>query len=149
MTLISVPFTLKQANAMVETLHRHHKPMQGHRFSIGAVVLETQEVVGAAICGRPVASMLDQTFVLEINRLVTNGHQNACSFLYGKCARIAKEMGFKRIITYTLISEPGVSLKASGWKLSHQTTSAGKWDHPGRKRNFATNELKNCWERIL
>ena len=29
---------------------------------------------------------------IEINRLCTNGHKNACSKLYGACARTAKEM---------------------------------------------------------
>jgi hypothetical protein len=31
-----VPLTLKQANEMVADLHRHHKPVVGHRFSLAA-----------------------------------------------------------------------------------------------------------------
>jgi hypothetical protein len=34
----AVPLTLKQANTLVDRLHRHHKPVVGHRFSIGAEV---------------------------------------------------------------------------------------------------------------
>lgn len=30
-----VPITLKEANAFVERYHRHHKPVVGHKFSIG------------------------------------------------------------------------------------------------------------------
>ncbi len=41
--------------------------------------------------------------------------KNACSFLYGAAARAAAAMGYKRIITYTLESENGASLRASGW----------------------------------
>ena len=53
--------------------------------------------------------------VNELTRLCTNGAKNACSFLYGAAARAAAAMGYKRIITYTLESENGASLRASGW----------------------------------
>ena len=38
---------LSEANAFVEKLHRHHKKVQGHRFSIGAKL--NGELVGVAI----------------------------------------------------------------------------------------------------
>ena len=60
---------------------------------------------GVAICGRPVSRHLDDGLTLEINRLCTDGTRNACSILYGACARIAKNMGYKRVITYILKSE--------------------------------------------
>lgn len=31
------PVTLKEANAYVARLHRHHKPTVGHKFSIGCI----------------------------------------------------------------------------------------------------------------
>ena len=65
--------------------------------------------------GRPVSRYLDDGFTLEVTRLCTNGAKNACSFLYGAAARAAAAMGYKRIITYTLESENGASLRASGW----------------------------------
>lgn len=115
MTLCIIPLTLKQANAFVETYHRHHKPVVGCKFSIGAV--QNNQLVGVAICGRPVARFYDDGLTLEVNRLCTTelGIKNVCSLLYGACSRIAKNMGYKRIITYILQSESGVSLKASGW----------------------------------
>ncbi len=42
-------------------------------------------------------------------------NKNVCSFLYGAAARAAAAMGYNRIITYTLDSENGASLRASGW----------------------------------
>ena len=30
-----IPMTLREANAFVEQHHRHHKPVVGHKFSIG------------------------------------------------------------------------------------------------------------------
>ena len=94
------PLTLGQANKLVDDLHRHHKPVQGHRFSLGAFIGE--ECIGAIIVGRPVARAVDQYAVAEVTRCTTNGHKNACSFLYGAAARVAKEMGFNSIQTYTL-----------------------------------------------
>ena len=36
MKLYAVPLTLKEANAFVAQYHRHHRPVVGHKFSIGA-----------------------------------------------------------------------------------------------------------------
>lgn len=130
MGLRVVPLTLKEANEIVGRLHRHHKPVVGHRFSIGVEV--EGELVGAAICGRPVARMVDHKKVLEVTRLVTNGTRNACSILYAAAARAAKAMGFEKIQTYILEDEPGTSLFASGWE-PEAITSGGDWNHGERK----------------
>lgn len=112
-----VPLTLAQANELVASWHRHHKPVRGHRFSIGC---EHEGVlVGAAIVGRPVARELPPYAWAEVTRLVTDGTTNACSFLYGACARIARAMGFERLQTAILVDEPGTTLKAAGWRFDH------------------------------
>lgn len=56
--LFVVPLTLREANGFVAALHRHHKPVQGHKFSIGAK--QGNKLVGVVIIGRPVASSLFQ-----------------------------------------------------------------------------------------
>lgn len=107
------PMTLKQANALIGRLHRHHKPVRGHRFTIG--VMADGEYVGAAVTGRPVGRETDQYAVAEVTRLVTDGTPHVCSKLYSACARAAEAMGFERIQTFILHTEPGTSLVASGW----------------------------------
>lgn len=97
------PISLRDANEYVRKYHRHHKPVAGHKFSIGCEA--DGELVGVIIAGRPVSRYLDDGFTLEVTRLCTNGEKNACSFLYGAAARAAAAMGYKRIITYTLESE--------------------------------------------
>ena len=109
-----VPVSLKEANAFVERYHRHHKPVVGHKFSIGATDGET--IVGVAIVGRPVSRYLDDGMTLEVTRCCTDGTRNACSILYSAAWRAARAMGYKKIITYILESESGVSLKASGYR---------------------------------
>lgn len=112
--LMLVPISLKEANEFVTRYHRHHKPVTGHKFSVAAAV--DGRVIGVAIVGRPVSRFLDDGWTLEVNRLCTDGTRNACSFLYSACWRCAKNMGYKKLITYILKEESGASLKANGWK---------------------------------
>jgi len=108
-----VPISLKAANAFVNEHHRHHKAVTGHKFSIGCE--QDGRLVGVAIMGRPVSRYLDDGLTLEVNRLCTTGEKNACSMLYAAAARAARAMGYRKIVTYTLDTEPGTSLRAAGW----------------------------------
>ena len=114
--LALTPISLREANAFVERNHRHHKGVTGHKFSIGCT--RDGELVGVAIMGRPVSRYLDDGLTLEVNRLCTTGVENACSMLYGAAARAARAMGYQKIITYTLDTEPGTSLRAAGWQCA-------------------------------
>lgn len=124
-----VPITLAEANAFVAQHHRHHKPVVGHKFSIGCS--SGDHIVGVAIVGRPVARYLDDGWTLEVNRLCTDGTKNACSMLYAAAWRAARAMGYKKIVTYILETESGTSLKAAGWKCVGQ---AGGLRWTGRRR---------------
>lgn len=148
MHLRVIPLTLKQANTLVETLHRHHKPVVGHRFSIGCMAGDI--LVGAAIVGRPVARNLDAYSVAEVTRLVTDGTKNSCSLLYAACARTAQAMGFDKIQTYVLESEPATSVKAAGWQFE-QMTQGGDWNSPSRggRRTDQPMVKKQRWAKIL
>ena len=108
-----VPVSLKDANAFVAEHHRHHKPARGHKFSIGCAA--EGRLVGVVIAGRPVSRYLDNGLTLEVTRLCTTGEKNVCSMLYGAAARAAKAMGYRKIITYTLDTEDGTSIRAAGW----------------------------------
>lgn len=122
---------LSEANDFVARHHRHHKPVVGHRFSIG--VVKDDKLVGVAIVGRPVARMRDDGATVEVTRLATDGTKGACSFLYGACARAAFALGFQRIGTYILASEPGTSLSAAGWRQIGEVKGRS-WTTPSRPR---------------
>jgi hypothetical protein len=143
-----VPITLKKANEIVTQWHRHHKPSVGHKFSIALV--EDEDYIGIAICGRPVARGSDDGLTLEVARLCTDGTPNACSKLYGACARVAKEMGYVKIQTYILQSEPGTSLKASGW-IMEAVTAGGQWKRTDGiiNRTDQPTEPKQRWVKFL
>ncbi len=124
-----IPLELAEANAFVVVHHRHHRPVVGHKFSIGLTCGD--KVVGIAIVGRPVSRMRDDGMTLEVSRLCTDGTRNACSMLYGACARAAFALGFRRIGTYILASEPGTSLTAANWRCLG-TRGGGSWSRPSR-----------------
>lgn len=129
-----VPCDLKTANDFVRQLHRHNKPVVGHKFSIG-VKDENDVLRGVVIVGRPVACRLDNGLTAEITRLCTDGTRNACSMLYGAARRAAKAMGHQVIYTYTLPDEGGASLRAAGFRLDKEDAggSAATWhNRPGR-----------------
>ena len=126
-----VRIDLAEANAFVREHHRHHKPVVGHLFSIGATLGDN--IVGVVIVGRPVSRFRDDGVTAEVTRLCTNGTKDACSFLYGVAARAAFALGFTRIGTYILASEPGTSLTAAGWRLIGETPGRS-WSVPSRPR---------------
>lgn len=142
------PLSLAQANVFVAAHHRHHPPIPTHRFSIG-VVDEAGNLCGVAICGNPVARLLCDGYTLEVNRVATDGSANACSALYGAARRIAREMGFRRILTYILADEPGTTLRAAGWRCVATHAGGGGWERPNRHRvNKAPVGIKQRWEAI-
>lgn len=127
------PLYFKEACAFIEEHHRHHAPQQMHLFSIG--LNDGEKVVAVACVGRPVAISLNDGYTAEVTRLCTIDRNNphAASKLYAACWRAARAMGYRRLITYTLIEEAGTSLRAAGWKELYKTRG-GSWDCPSRPR---------------
>ena len=143
------PISLKEANEYVDALHRHHHAVVRDKFRVAAY--KDGELCGVAQVGRPVARMLDDGSTVEVVRCCSNGERNVCSFLYSRCARIAAEMGYSKIITYILESESGVSLKASGFELEAVNVGGGEWGCKSRERapaSFPTCK-KQRWAKIL
>ena len=145
--LEAIPLELKQANEFVSELHRHHDAVYRDKFRIGASL--NGKLVGVVQVGRPVSRMLDDGKTVEVVRLCTDGTKDVCSFLYSRAARIAKEMGYTKIITYILEYESGNSLKAAGWK-QEAVTSGGNWSRPSRPRNTTAPTVpKKRYSKIL
>lgn len=137
----------RKAKKYIQRNHRHHKPPTGDIFRVAAY--EDDWLVGVVMVGRPVSRMLQDGETCEVIRLCTDGTPNTCSFLYGKAARIAKEMGFRKIVTYILENESGTSLKASGW-VNEGQAGGGSWNKPNRKRTDKSPTCKKQrWSKQL
>ncbi len=128
-----IPVSLSSANDFVARFHRHHQPVKFHKFSIAAAV-EKGVVVGVAIVARPVSTVRDDGATLEVIRLCTDGHKNACSFLYSAAAKATVALGYPRLGTYTLPEESGASLRAVGW-TRYDAVGGGTWKRRGRPRH--------------
>lgn len=109
--------TLREAQEFVDRHHRHHRRPVGHKLSIGVRVKGTDVLVGVAIVSRPVARLFDDGGdTLEVSRTCTDGTRNANSALYGAVWRVCRELGARRVITYTQDGETGASLRAAGFR---------------------------------
>lgn len=155
-----IPISLKEANDFVTNFHRHNgrTSRDGGKFAIGAACLkdENEGLVGVAIVGRPLSRILaEDSFTAEVLRCCVSPQapKNSCSFLYGHCWRVWEAMGGRRLITYTLASESGSSLKGAGWTQKAIVKPRQK----GWERNDACirqwqpiyGQLKLRWEKTL
>lgn len=140
------PISFEEASEFIRRHHRHHLPPVGWKY--GIAVNDGDKVVGVVTVGRPVARMLDNGWTLEVTRCCTDGTPNACSMLYAAAWRAARALGYRRLITYTLASEAGISVKAAGWRVIGKT-DGGSWDRPSRRRiDKAPTQIKMLWEAI-
>jgi L-amino acid N-acyltransferase YncA len=132
MTLELVPLTITEGKAFVTRVHRHHPAPAGAMFAIGAA--QNGEVVGVVMVGRPVSRVLAvDDYTAEVTRLASTGERNVCSLLYAAAWRACRAMGYRRLITYTLATEPGTSLRAVGFREVGRVPGRS-WDTPSRPR---------------
>lgn len=131
MPLELTPITLREARNFVSRHHRHHRAPQGGLFAVA--VSDAVKVRGVAIIGRPVARLLADGWTAEVTRVCTDGSRNACSMLYAAAWRACKALGYRRLVTYTLSTESGASLRGAGWELISRTRG-GRWSRASRPR---------------
>jgi hypothetical protein len=128
------PITFKMAAEFIKAHHRHNSVTQGHKFSIG--LMDGGELIGVVTVGRPISRHRDDGVTAEVTRCcVLEGCKNANSKLYAAAWRAAKAMGYRQIITYTLESESGPSLRAAGFqKIGVSKGNKKGWNVPARPR---------------
>lgn len=149
MSLVAVPMTLTEAIKFVGNFHRHNKPPAGGLFAVGCS--DGNALVGVAIVSRPVARMLDNGETAEVIRCCVHDDapKGACSFLYSRCWQAAKALGWRKMITYTLQSESGASLRGAGWKVVAELSKgnpAGWQNRAGREWQAVVGQAKFRWE---
>lgn len=142
-----VPLTITEANEFVLNYHRHNKPVQGAKFAIGAS--DGERLIGVAIVGRPISRALDDGETAEVTRccVLEDAPKGACSFLYSRCWRAWSALGGSKLVTYTLQSESGSSLRGAGWKVIGQSPGGKQWtNRPGREWQAVVGQPKFRWE---
>ncbi|KLU61834.1 hypothetical protein CEB3_c17520 [Peptococcaceae bacterium CEB3] len=146
-----VPIHFKNANKFITENHRHHEGVKhGYKFCV-AVANDADVIVGVAIAGLPVNQYMNDGLTLEVRRTCTVSTKNANSMLYGACFRAAKALGYKKLITYTLQEESGISLRAAGWKAVAKVRPC-PWTTEKRQRNVPAGieqKPKYRWEIVV
>lgn len=154
------PITKMEARQFIDAHHRDNEAPSVMQVSFAVGLDVDGELIAVATAGRPVARGLDDGRTLEVNRACVNGeHRNANSALYGAIGRAGKALGYRRLVTYTLHSESGASLRAAGFagpidigRRSWQDDTTTRVRHDvtlwGERRN-AAKEAKYRWERAL
>ncbi|MGC5322799.1 XF1762 family protein [Micromonospora arida] len=114
------PISYRQACAYISAHHQQLERPQGHTFSLG-LTNHAGNLIGVAMVGRPDARHHDDGLTAEVTRLVTDGPRNAYSVLLAAAWRVARRMGYQRMITYTRTDRPAAGLRAAGWKVVTET----------------------------
>jgi hypothetical protein len=126
------PCTITDAKRFVGRFHRHSAAPPSALFAVG---VGNPDLCGVALVGRPIARRLQDGWTAEILRVCTRGERNACSMLYGAAVRACRALGYRRVLTYTLQSESGASLRATGAREEPATVRLDQsWDVPSRRR---------------
>lgn len=140
------PITIKEARSYLSAWHRRRKGCHAARF---AVAVECDgAVVGVAFCGNRIATMAPKNRRhLEVLRVATNGHANACTRIQACVDRVARAMGFELLFTYTDPEEGGASLRASNWQGPERTAGGTRGNRPGRNPEKQPPRWR-WWRRI-
>jgi len=134
-----VPVSRDDARAFVRAHHRHNRrPASAEVLRVGLAI--DSQLVAVALAGVPARELMDGR-TLEVTRICTLGHENACSRLYGAIARAAKALGWRRLYTYTLASEPGTSPRAAGFVEDGIVPASDRATKNGSRPRYDVNLL--------
>lgn len=159
MSLRTVPISLTQANEHVAAWHRHNNPVIQCIFQVGAAdddnVLRSVAIVEypkgrGNVTEDPLGWNAYLGVTLEITRLASDGTRNACSILYGACARAAFALGYRCVITYNQDDESGASLRAAGYRIVAKRPARRGWDTVSRPRDNSKyrSVQRQLWEKV-
>ena len=138
------PVTLGDARVFVERHHsHHHAPVGG---LLAASVAEGDRVCCVAVLSRPVARMLDaRGDTAEVTRVASDGTRHAASMCLAAITRAALALGWRRLVSYTLLGEAGTSYRAAGWRCTGLVEASQGW-HSRDGRTISQGGAKARWE---
>ncbi len=148
MSLRVVPCTIGEARAFVERAHSHlHAPISA-LCAVG-VAIEGGELVCVAMLSRPVSRELQAQGCAEVTRCASDGTPHAASMAYGAISRAGIALGWRRLVSSTLLGEAGTCLRAAGWRpvAMRGPRSLAEWSSARRDRQDAAQPgAKVRWE---
>jgi hypothetical protein len=131
---------------MVERYHSHHHAPLGGLVAVGDS--DGNQVICAAMLSRPVSRILQASGACaEVHRVASDGSTpHAASMAIGAMSRAALALGWRRLVSYTLLGEAGTSYRAAGWWPTY-IGEGGEWSSPSRPREASAQPgVKVRWE---
>lgn len=140
------PITLREANDFVQSFHRHNGRTARDGGKWAVALDQDGELVGVAIVGNPLSATYMDGYTAEVlrNAVRDEAEKGSCSKLYAACWRAWRAMGGRRLITYTLKSESGASLRGAGWLVIGETKPVP----PGWRKNDNLNSTRK-WAPVM
>ncbi len=117
------PIKYKEACDYIKKHNSQYVPSQGWTF--GIAVNDGEKIVGVIAVGKPAAQYKNDGLTLEVTHCCTDGTKGVNSMLYASALRATTAMGYKQLITYTIISKSGEAeknglLQAASERISSQ-----------------------------
>ena len=143
-----------EANRFVRAHHEHNGPLPIDRFR--AAIFNGPTLLGVCIVGNPTPPAYMNRGWVEVRRLCLDRsvpdelRWKACSAFYAWAAREAERRGWRKITTYTLESESGMSLRYARWKREGAASREGhSWAARRPGRAAGPTEPKVLWSKTL
>ncbi|WP_147943968.1 hypothetical protein OHB01_08625 [Microbispora hainanensis] len=114
--LVISPVPIQTARAFIAWTRHDPAASAGAAFALGAQSGDGT-LVGVALIGWPTAWVFDDGDTAEVLALATDGTSDASQMLLGAAWPLVREMGYRRLIAYTRIDEPGTHLWDAGFRI--------------------------------
>jgi hypothetical protein len=142
-----LPVTITRARGLVARLHSHHHAPPSGLCAVGVAFEGEADPRCVAILSRPVARVLQSQGCAEVTRVASDRTPHAASMAIAAIARAALALGYRRLVSYTLLGEAGTSYRAAGWWPVMVGQRREGWGCPSRPRGLpAQPGAKVRWE---
>jgi len=144
--LTLAPITIREARRFIAKHHSHHDAPRGGIVAVS--VTAGDRLVCVAILGRPTAMRLGTLrTVAEVTRVASDGSTHgAAGLCLDALASVAGALGYRRVVSYTLLGERGVAYRKQGWRVTG-LSDGGEWSRRGRARKAAAQPCRKIrWE---
>lgn len=136
-----VPVGLEIANSFVRGHHSYMSRVHRCKYSLGLTF--DKELVGVIICNVPSSPHYDDGRTLEILRCaIAVGWPHAASKLIGQACRVARAMGYKKVITWCDAAKSGTSYVATNFKLVKISQRSHWKTRPAKREEEPSSQMK-------
>lgn len=123
--------------------HRHLPPPR-NAWLLGASVYDGDRLCAVATVERP-ARMAQDGVTACVSRLCTDRTEHAASKALAAVTRACLALGYRRVLSYTLLGEAGTCYLAAGWVITGLVEASQGW-HSRAGRTVTQGGPKVRWE---